>query len=334
MAAGPYSTVTIVLMGKGERVTRIGAVRRELLKDRSNASCLAICMGAIVVATLIRLAVGSVAPLTYVTYYPAVLICSLLTGWRAGLACALLSGVIAETLFSQTPAGDLRSLARFLLYVGSCAIIIATAQSLRHTVRELGAANRMADMLNRELQHRVRNILAVVQAIAKQSAKESSPRVFVEAFEARLQALASAHDLLSGKTLDICSLAELVDEACRPFSAGGNIVKSGPACTLPAESCVALVLALHELCTNAVKYGALSCPEGRVDISWSLPERGGSVTIGWQESGGPIVEPPSRKGLGTALLRPSSGIAAVELRYDRHGVFCAISVDGAEAIPA
>lgn len=287
-------------------------------------------------ATFIRWALSDVAPnLTFVTYYPAILICSLLTGWRYGLACAVISGVIAEGIFRIPAASssfEAGSLARLILFTTSCAIIIATADTLRRAVRDLDVANRSADTLNHELQHRVANMLTVVQALAAQSAKGASPEQFVAAFGGRLQALAKAHELLGQRNLETCTLPALIDEACKPFSAGENIVKFGPACQLPSVCCVPLVLALHELCTNALKYGALSNPEGKVEISWAFGETPGRLAIRWQETRGPLVRKPTRKGLGSALLRPQPGIAEVNLRFDETGVRCEIDIDGAEPV--
>jgi two-component sensor histidine kinase len=175
-------------------------------------------------------------------------------------------------------------------------------------------------------------MLTVVQALAAQSAKGANPEEFVAAFGGRLQALAKAHELLGQRNLQTCTLPALMDEACQPFCVDANIVKFGPPCQLPSESCVPLVLAMHELCTNALKYGALSNAEGRVEISWAFGDTPGRLVICWKEIGGPVVRKPNRKGLGSALLRPQPGIADVVLTFDEPGVCCELDIDGAELL--
>ncbi len=317
-------------------MTRIAVIRAAIATGRSVAFSLWVVLVALVAATLIRGALTGVVPqLTFVTYYPAVLICGLMTGWRYGLACAGLSGIVAEVLFPSplsTSPFDTVSLVRLTMFLVSSGIIIATADSLRRAIRALDDANRLAGTLNKELQHRVANMLAVVQALAAQSAKRTSPEAFVKAFSGRLEALTKAHELLGRRNLETCTLPELVEEACRPFCENGNIVMSGPACQLPSASCVPLMLALHELCTNAVKYGALSAPQGSVNVSWRFAALAQELMVEWKETGGPAVSEPSRKGLGSTLLSSQPGIAEAELSFEATGVRCRLSIDG--AIPA
>src|SRR5690606_1074083 len=105
----------------------------------------------------------------------------------------------------------------------------------------------------------------------------------------------------------------------------------GPACQLPADACVPLSLALHELATNATKYGALSRPEGRVSLVWDLG-KGGELTLGWCERGGPAPDGgPRRQGMGTQLLCAQRGLERVELRYPPEGAECTIAIEGVTA---
>jgi two-component sensor histidine kinase len=195
-------------------------------------------------------------------------------------------------------------------------------------------ANRLAETLNRELQHRVGNMLTVIHGLVIQTAKGSSPETFVASLGGRLQALKKAHELLGRRNLETCTLPELIDEACLPFVDGTNFIKRGPPCQLPAASWVRLVLALHELCTNAFKYGALSNSDGRVEVAWAFSEQPQRIAIEWTEIGGPVVSRPAKKGLGSALLRRQQGIAEVDLVFDPSGVCCTLSIDGAEPIDA
>jgi PAS domain S-box-containing protein len=157
-----------------------------------------------------------------------------------------------------------------------------------------------------ELDHRVKNVLAAVQALAQQTAKRTtSLDAFLATFGGRLKAMASANELLTaarwrGAAIDHLATAEL--GALAP----GQTSWSGPELFLTPRAANALSLALHELATNAVKYGALSTDTGRVDLRWkTLPE--GGFELSWSESGGPTVAPPARQGFGATLLDQVTG---------------------------
>lgn len=317
-------------------MTRFPWVKDAISTDKTATFSVSVLLCAVVLATAVRWALSSVqANLTFATYFPAVLICSLLSGWRWGIVSAALSGMVASVLFPGRAIAsmfDAASLANLIVFLICCAFIIATADTLRRTVRSLDQAKLLGEALNRELQHRINNVLSIVTALASQSAKSASPHEFAAAFGGRLHALAKANTLLGQKSFDTCALPDLVDQACEPFCESENIIKHGHPCLLPSVSCLPLVLALHELCTNAVKYGALSVPKGRVEISWAVSDTTQRLTLLWQEVGGPKVSKPSRKGLGSALLRAQSGIADVDLTFNAAGVRCVISVDGAETL--
>jgi two-component sensor histidine kinase len=195
-------------------------------------------------------------------------------------------------------------------------------------VTEQRAAERRQRMLINELNHRVKNTLATVQSIAAQTLR-SAPDLSAarNSFEARLVALAAAHDLLTSQNWHGARLADVAATAMAPFESEqrSRISRSGPAVWLTAQRALALSLALHELATNAAKYGALSNSDGRVAIRWRLA--GKALTLTWTEEGGPPVEPPARAGFGTRLLH--RGLAHelhgdVCVTFDPKGVRCAI----------
>lgn len=156
-----------------------------------------------------------------------------------------------------------------------------------------------------ELNHRVKNTLASVQAIATQTLRHSSgPSDFAPTFIGRIHALARAHALLSSTTWQGASLQELVEGQLQTGTIDpARFETGGPAVDLAPEPALHLALVLHELATNAHKYGALSVPEGRVALHWGV--RGGMLELDWQERGGPDVAPPTRRGFGTALIERS-----------------------------
>lgn len=157
-------------------------------------------------------------------------------------------------------------------------------------------------MLNEELNHRVKNILSVIKALVGQPVQEGrSLGDYVATLKGRIQALAFAHDQVvrgdGGGALN-----ELIGAELSPYRSGANaLVLDGPAVWIDARAFSVMALVLHELATNAAKYGALSVPGGRLDIRWTMLGSG-DCQIDWKESGGPVVAPPRRSGFGTALL--------------------------------
>ena len=181
-----------------------------------------------------------------------------------------------------------------------------------------------------ELNHRFKNMLALVQSLAAQTVRSSeSLENFNDAFSGRLQALASAHDLLTQTRSSGIDLSELVTSILAPFRSREERIKaSGSHIALPPDAVVPLSMALHELTTNAVKYGALSNTSGHIDIGWCLVERNGyHIELTWQESGGPIVR-RSAAGFGTKLIdRVLHDLGAeTELKFDSQGLHCRVAL--------
>ena len=159
-------------------------------------------------------------------------------------------------------------------------------------------------LLMRELQHRIKNTLATVRAIAARSARTTpDPQVFIRAFEDRLIALAASHELLTQGGWEGADVRDLIERELRPYDVS-RVRLAGDRHQVPPQAAVPLSLAIHELATNAAKYGALSVDGGRVDVEWWTEEKMGHhrLRIHWRESGGPPVEGPSRLGFGTELL--------------------------------
>lgn len=191
-------------------------------------------------------------------------------------------------------------------------------------------------LMLKELDHRVKNNLATILALVGQT-RAASIEEFTEVFTSRLQAMARAHELLARRGWRGLDLNETVDKILAPFAIQhpGRIKSSGPPVTLPSRAALPLSLALHELTTNAAKYGSLNVATGRVDIAWSVEGKqadqangtGGELALSWTESGGPTVVPPSGHGAGTALIK---GLiehqlgGAVSIDYPSRGVQCTL----------
>ncbi|AWN44022.1 PAS domain-containing protein [Methylobacterium durans] len=184
-------------------------------------------------------------------------------------------------------------------------------------------------LLINELNHRVKNTLATVQAIAHQTFRRDHSAK-TDTFEARLLALSKAHDLLTRESWEGAALPEIVDGAVDAFrrSDGARFQVGGPEVWLTPRVALALAMALHELGTNAAKYGALSIPSGRVLIHWTTSgESPTHLLLRWEEQGGPPVVPPTRQGFGSRLIErmlASEMGGEVKLQYEPAGVVCTV----------
>jgi two-component sensor histidine kinase len=183
-------------------------------------------------------------------------------------------------------------------------LAITIARQLGFSIERMQAEGAKQLLLN-ESKHRIRNTLATVQAIAGQTLR-NTPSDDLQAFLARLHALGEANDLLTFENWDRTSLHEVVGRALKPFEASRHdrIVVEGPGVALSAKSSLMLTMCLHELATNAAKYGALSNGTGQIHVGWELLGNGSDrkLKLSWRESGGPRVSSPQRKGFGSVLV--------------------------------
>jgi two-component sensor histidine kinase len=188
---------------------------------------------------------------------------------------------------------------------------------------DLKKTEELQRLLVSELNHRVKNTLATVQAIVASTLRRTTnPQSAREVINERIVSLARAHDLLTMRNWTGADLREVVHRAMEPFAAA-RIDISGPSVEVSPSHTLALSLGLHELATNAAKYGALSAPEGRVEVRWTSAS--GQLRLSWRESGGPRVTPPSRRGFGSRLLEDSLARdlgGGTRLEYASEGVRC------------
>lgn len=196
-------------------------------------------------------------------------------------------------------------------------------------------------LLMRELTHRSKNLLAVIQAMARQTARHAgSIDNFVEIFSARLQALSKSHDLLVQESWYGASLNDMVRSQLGHHLDRENsqFTIEGPSLFLKPEAAQNIGLAIHELSTNAAKYGALSVPTGHVDIIWArrTPEAGGGFELSWHERGGPVVSKPEGRGFGSLVIERNLARALdgkVELDFAPSGLVCTVSVPESHLTP-
>jgi len=319
---------------------RIGFVKAHLSGD-SPAGIRALAWACAMVAapTIIRASLDPlVSDTTFVSYYPFILVSSLVLSWRTAAAVTIASACVANFLF-MAPRYEFFATATdtvgTILFLFCSMLIVAVGQTLRRAVRELESIRAREAHLNRELQHRVKNTLAVVQGLAVQTFRDV-PNVngSLDKLQGRIRALADANEILRDGRWEECRLPALAVRALEPFNARGAINLCGPEYSLPEESCVPLVLALHELATNAVKYGALSNHIGSVQLSWGHSDDSETeLRMHWSERDGPTVSPPTRRGLGSKLLRPQPGLSDVAIRFEPDGVSCHFRLTGVRVLP-
>jgi len=219
-------------------------------------------------------------------------------------------------------------------------IVGLTCASVDVTERKEGEAH--LRLLLRELTHRSKNLLAVIQAMARQTARHAgSVESFLNQFGARLQALAASHDLLVRESWYGASLSELVRSQLAAYidNDGGQIAIEGPAVALKPEAAQNLGLALHELAVNAAKFGALSVPNGRVSITWDRGENTdrSALALDWREDLGPKVKIRRKKGFGSMVIERNLARALdaeVNLDFDPDGLRCHIVIPASQILAA
>ena len=243
----------------------------------------------------------------------------------------LRSGEIFGTICALDPKPAQVSDPKILRSLQLFAELIASQLELDSTLAAQKRALAHQDLLINELNHRVKNTLATVQSIAFQSLRSAETMDHAsQRLESRLMALARVHDVLTRESWDSAELRTIVHQAISPFESVDlqRFVLTGPSIKLPPRQVLPLSMAIHELLTNALKYGALSAPFGRVSISWDLAADGNEVRLRWDEHGGPSVVPPTARGFGTRLIE--RGLAqelggSVAIEFDPSGVTCAIA---------
>jgi two-component sensor histidine kinase len=228
-----------------------------------------------------------------------------------------------------------------LMLLGMMALAVVTLFGSRHAAREehaqreLAASREQERLLMAELSHRSRNLLTLVQSLVRQLAHTSADKqALEEGLSSRLQALAKAHDLLSAEKWLAVDFRDLVEREVRPFEEARHIRLEGENVRIPAKVALTIGMAVHELATNAAKHGALSTPDGRLEVIWRLHGSDHpALHVSWIETGGPPVSKPERKGFGTSLLEHSlvyalDGTLALDFRAEGLRAEMTIRLDG------
>lgn len=205
---------------------------------------------------------------------------------------------------------------------------LARVSGVTVDVTERKRAEERQILLTREVDHRARNVVAVIQAIVRLTSAETI-RDYVAALNGRIGALSTAHKLLADSRWEGAKLRRLVEEEMAPYGGGGGrIDAAGPDAMLPPALAQTIALALHELATNAVKYGALSTDSGKIRIRWATAS--GRLKLTWAESGGPPIREPERGGYGMRVVKGSienHGGGKVRFDWLPEGLLCSMSLD-------
>jgi PAS domain S-box-containing protein len=212
---------------------------------------------------------------------------------------------------------------------------VVGASKVARDITERRRAEEVQELLVNELNHRIKNTLATVQALATQTFRRTNnPAEFVKNFNGRIDSLSRAHRLLTASSFQSADVAQLIrDQSLVGSGDESRISLSGPSVMLDAQAALHLALVLHELGTNARKYGSLSVSTGKVSIAWEMRTNGKrELLVTWRETGGPAVKAPSAQGFGTTLihqsLRAHGGEATI--RYAEDGVTCTLRFPLAE----
>jgi two-component sensor histidine kinase len=264
----------------------------------------------------------------FATYYPAVLLATLIGGWWAGIVAQVLGGIVAWLFFDPTlapPSGALgEQIADFGLYALSSGLIIWASEHYRRVLRRLDEEEHYRRLVVDELNHRLRNKLAVVHAVLRHELRDQGDAL--ARISDRLRAHAAADELLARPDTDCVDIRDILAVELSHYGEA-RITAEGDRIQLPAKHAATLTLIFHELATNAAKHGALKSPQGEVSIRWRLES--GALRIAWSERGGPPVTAPQRRGFGTGLFRraldPFHG--TVSTSFEPAGIRCEICLD-------
>lgn len=190
---------------------------------------------------------------------------------------------------------------------------------LRRVIKQKDDLLAQRNLIQQETTHRLKNTMTMVQAIASQTLRKDASRGALAEFQARMQSLASAHDILLRQEWDAADMEAVLREVVGQVAPLDRFRINGPAVKLGARAALSTSLIAHELATNAMKHGALSSDVGRIEISWSVA--GDLLTLNWEETGGPPAVRPARVGFGSKLINLGLvGSGSVDLRYEPTGL--------------
>lgn len=284
----------------------------------------------VTIAALVRVLLGlidnSILPLS--TFYPAVMIAALLAGRQAGVLATAMGGLVGWWAFmppyySVAPLTPAQSIS-LISYGLASLLIVWGADHYRALVKRLENEEELRKLAVEELAHRLKNKIATIQAVIGTHLRDN-PKIRDD-LQSLLQALSATDDLILHSQGRGVILADIIETEVKPYDRL-RISRSGPSVFLPPKLAMTMGLLIHELATNAAKYGALSTPQGRLAITWTVSD--GRLTVQWQETDGPAVSSVNIEGFGTRLFARALNQfgGEIERRFEPTGVVCNLSVD-------
>jgi two-component sensor histidine kinase len=283
---------------------------------------LACVSAAVLVRVLFGLMGGNV--LLFATYYPAILLAALTGGVGAGLFATLLSLAIVLWAFTTPVATQAVNIVLFLLSSGA---MIAVAELYRGAVRRLHDEEKKRALLMRELEHRGKNTFAIVQSIVRQTLQDQKD--VADVIVGRIRSVSATNDIITRSDHQTAGLKAIFERELDPYDRA-QVTLHGPDVQLGAELARSFALIVHELATNAAKYGALCLPNGRLSVEWSLS--GSRLSLHWDEKNGPMVLRPFEPGFGarlvTCLLKSHDGEVTPEFKPDGLRVRISVALAG------
>jgi two-component sensor histidine kinase len=290
----------------------------------------AIAVACVAIAALVRGLLGlidnDILPLT--TFFPAVLIAALAGGTQAGILATTLGGIIARWAFmppyySFVPLTPGQSIS-LVTYAVAALIIVWGADHYCTLATRLENEEELRKLAVEELAHRLKNKIATIQAVISSKLRDN-PQLRGD-IQGLLQALSATDELVMKSQGRGANIQDIIETEVKPYDRS-RIYRAGPAVFLPPSLAMTMGLVVHELTTNAAKYGALSTPLGRVAITWSVSD--GRLTVDWRESDGPKVSPSTVAGFGTRLLgRALDQFGGTIVRkFEQTGLVCKMSLN-------
>lgn len=283
-----------------------------VLQQARRKPALSLVFSAVLIAVAVGLRLATPVTLSYVTFYPAVILATIAGGWIIGVAAMLIStacvlyiiapltGSPAVNAFSPWNVGAFWFVCLLIIWLAD--ILVDVLMNTQDKADKLAAAEQRHYTLMRELSHRMKNQYAVILAMARAAGTDTtSVSAFQGAFADRLHSMSRAHDLLTQREWKSVPLRDLISAELEAFSQKDRLELHGDDLWLKEHAVVNLGLALHELATNATKHGAWSGADGKVIVIWTVAD--GNLLFRWREVDGPPVHPSERRGFCSKMLK-------------------------------
>ena len=286
----------------------------------------------VVIAGLIRWGLSFISQdiFLFAAFYPAILFATYIGGLGVGVFTAVLGAAIAWGAFVPHPLGAGVQI-KLLAYLLASTLIIWGADHYRRIRKRLEDEENFRKLAVEELAHRLKNKLATIQSIISFQLRDE-PQVR-DTILRRLSALSATDDLIMAAQGQGARIRDVLSTELRPYGAS-RISIEGPDCLLSPKLALTMALLIHELATNAAKYGALSNSLGKLSIAWSLS--GEELNLDWRESNGPIVIAPTHSGFGVRLVSRAMDQfdGTVETNFEPTGLVCKLKVSLPECTPS